>query len=438
MVRGGPVAVGEIPHPRKFSASLPVVECDEWYACGPRPAANQGWKLYVPLTLVNARDVIERLAPLVLSVGLHFKYIKSVKLLRKLNTGTFGYPQIGKCFVIYLPQPDRHFIEALKNALTPFRDQCPAVPCAIPFGDELPLYYRYGCYTGDTLILGGGEQEDDRENAATAVPEGVDDRLAAFTKPVLENTAVTSFLLQYPVYQAVIQQGKCGVFLGINFESESFQEVVLKVGYHRGQVQPDGSDGCSFLRRELAFYRELAERGVAAVAPELIDALDVNRKVILVLEYIPGSSLLAWKLQSELTVDHLERCWTVIDRVHEASLYLGDAKIANFIATEDGDLRVLDFEAAGIIGEEPPAIRTFFVTPEPTDPRTADYVHFLTSVLYPYEGGRYSWEDRHVDLEAWRDRQPDTEVSAWALDKLRSVMRGHANRLARRPAWPTD
>lgn len=50
--------------------------------------------------------------------------------------------------------------------------------------------------------------------------------------------------------------------------------------------------------------------------------------------------------------------------------------------------RVLDFEAAGVIGEEPPAIRTFFVSPEPTNPRAADYKHFLASVLYPYEAGR--------------------------------------------------
>ena len=297
------------------------------------------------------------------------------------------------------------------------------MPCALPFGDDLPLYYRYGCYTGDTLVLGGGKQDDDRENPDTAVPEGVENSLAAFTRPVSENAAVRSFLLRYPAYQAVVQQGKCGVFLGINFESESFQEVVLKVGYHRGQVQPDGSDGCDFLRRELAFYRELAKRGVAGVAPELIDALDVTRKVILVLEYIPGLSLLARKLQNELTVEHLERCWNVLGQVHDIGLYVGDAKIANFIATDDGDLRLLDFEAAGVIGEEPPAIRTFFVSPEPTNPRAADYTHFLASVLYPYEAGRYSWEDRHVDLLHLLDRQPDTEISAWALDKLRIVMR---------------
>lgn len=425
-MRGGPAEVSEIPHPRSFPQPLTFVESGEWFACGPPPGVSQGWKLYVPLTLANAREIVERLVPLVQDAGLCFKYIKSIKLLRKLNAGTFGYTQIGKCFVIYLPEPDGGLIEALKSTLAPYRDQCPAVPCALPFGDDLPLYYRYGSYHGSHLEVGGAEIEDNREDAGAAVPAGMDDLLAPYTVPVPDNGAVRSFLLRYPVYQALVQQGKCGVFLGLNLESETFQEVVLKVGYHRGQVQPDGSDGCSFLRRELAFYRELTRRGLSAVAPELVDALDVPRKVILVLEHIPGTTLLKRKLQGSLTVGHLERSWALIDHLHAHGTYLGDAKLANFMATDDGDLRVLDFEAAGVLGEAPPAIRTFFFDPQPADPRLADRAHFLASVLYPYEQGRYSWEDRHVDLGAWLGSDPDSDVSAWALDKLRTVLHGIA------------
>lgn len=421
-MRGEPAAVPEIPHPHRFSQPLPFVESDEWFACGPPAGASQGWKLYVPLTLVNAREIVERVVPLVQRAGLHCKYIKSIKLLRKLNAGMFGYTQIGKCFVIYLPEPDGGFIEALKATLAPYRDQCPAVPCALPFGDDLPLYYRYGAYRGNRLVLGGAELDDNREDAGAAVPAGMDDLLAPYTSPVPENADVRSFLLRYPVYQALVQQGKCGVFVGLNLESETLQEVVLKVGYHRGQVQPDGSDGCSFLRRELAFYQELTRRGLSAVAPQLVDALDIPRKVILVLEHIPGTTLLMRKLQGQLTVEHLERSWALIDRLHACGVYLGDAKLANFMATDEGDLRVLDFEAAGVVGDEPPAVRTFFLDPDPTDPRLADRAHFLASVLFPYETGRYSWEDRHVDLGAWLASDPDTDIAAWAVDKLRRVL----------------
>lgn len=421
-MRGDLLAVPEIPHPRKLPQPLPFVESEEWFACGPPADALQGWKLYVPLTLANAREVVERLVPVLQRAGLHFKYIKSIKLLRKLNAGMFGYPQIGKCFVIYLPEPRGEIVESIKEVLAPFRDQSPAVPCAIPFGDDLPLYYRYGSFQGTRLRIGGAEFDDNREDAGAAVPAGVDDPIAPYTKLVPESSEVRSFLLRYPVYRAIVQQGKCGVFLGINLDSETFQEVILKVGYHRGQVQPDGSDGCSFLRRELFFYRELAARGLSPVAPLLVDALDASRKVILVLEYIPGNTLLTRKLQGRLGTEDLERCWALMDRLHDGGVFLGDAKLANFMATDDGDLRVLDFEAAGIVGEERPAVRTFFIAPDPADPRVADRAHFLASVLYPYEEGRYSWEDRHVDLQAWLAREPDSEISAWALERLRQVL----------------
>jgi hypothetical protein len=420
-MRGDPACVPEIPHPRQLHPSLPFHEGEEWFACGIVPPATQGWKLYIPLTLINARPVIEEVVPCLLRAGVHFKYIRNIRLLRKLNAGTFGYTQIGKAFVIYLPEPDGDLVQELKSLVAPYRDECPAVPCARAFGGDLPLYYRYGSYNGEPLQVGGLELTDNREDAAAAVPAGITDALAPYTTPSPEIPEVRPFLLQYPVYQALTQQGKCGLFLGLNMRSDVFQEVVLKVGYHRGQVQPDGSDGCSFLRREIRFYHELAGRGLAGVAPRMVDALDVPRKVILVLEHIPGPSLLSRKMQGQLTIEHLDRCWTLMNRLHSAGLYLGDAKLANFIATDDGDLRVLDFEAAGVLGEDPPAIRTFVLDPHPTDPCVADRAHFLASVLFRYEGGRYSWEDRHVSLHAWLDLDPETDIAAWAVEKLRSL-----------------
>ena len=56
--------------------------------------------------MLNAYQIVETLVPLLRQAEVHFKYLRSVKLLRKLNAGFFGYPQIGKGFVIYLPEPD--------------------------------------------------------------------------------------------------------------------------------------------------------------------------------------------------------------------------------------------------------------------------------------------------------------------------------------------
>ncbi|HYY58485.1 MAG TPA: hypothetical protein VE842_14225, partial [Pyrinomonadaceae bacterium] len=219
-MRSDPVAVREIPHPHRVAQPMPFVESDGWFACGAPAREAQGWKLYVPLTLLNAAEIVERLVPVVQRYGLHFKYIKNIHLLHKLNAGVFGYTQIGKCFVIYLPEPDAAFIAELKHALVPYRDQCPAVPCALPFGDDLPLYYRYGSYQGSRIEVGGTEFEDDRCDARRAVPAGVDDLLAPYVTSIPEDAEVRSFLLRYPAYEAIVQQGKCGVFRALNLESE--------------------------------------------------------------------------------------------------------------------------------------------------------------------------------------------------------------------------
>jgi hypothetical protein len=414
--------LSEVPHPRELSPELPFVESEEWFACGPPPAARQGWKLYVPATFLNARSLLEFVYPLASRAGLHFKYIKTTALLRKLNAGIFGYTQVGKGVVIYLPEPDEGFLNALKDALAPFRDQCPAVPCAIPFGDDLPLYYRYGAYVSRRLEVGGSDIEDNRTDAKSAVPNGIEDLLKHYASPLEVPPDVQSFLLRYPAYESIQQQGKGGIFVGLNLASDTFQEVILKVGYHRGMVQLDGGDGCTLLRRELAFYRELADRGIADEAPQLIDALDTSRKVVLVLEYISGTNLLLRRLQNQLTVEHLEKCWSILERLHFAGLYLGDAKLANFLANDDGKVSVLDFETAGVIGDRPSPIRTFDLKPKLPDVCATDRAHFLASVLYTYEEKREDPSGGNFDLLAWADKDPSNEMDAWALERLRKLL----------------
>ncbi len=421
-VRGAPAGVAEIPPCGELVSSPACTATAHWYACGdPTALARQGFKLYVPLTMLNARELIGRLAPLVARHGLAFKYVASIKLLRKLNAGIFGYEQIGKCFVIYLPVADREFLDALIACLTPYRDACPAVPCGLAFGDGLPLYYRYGAYAGTTLELQRRTVDDDRSARERAIPSGVVDELAPYVRPVIEHPAVAAFLRRYPIFRALVQQGKCGVFHAMRLDSATLQEVALKVGYHRGQVQPDGSDGCTLIRHELRFYELLRRRGLAELAPRLVDALDVPGKAIAVLEYVAGADLLVHKIAGRLTVGQLDRAWAVIERFHAAGLYLGDAKLANFLATDDGDLRVVDFEAAGIVGEQPRPIQTFVLDPRSDDPCVADKQHFLASVLYDYDAGRYSWADRHLRVSELLARDPRDEPEAWAIARLRAL-----------------
>jgi hypothetical protein len=433
-VRGSPaIGVPEIPAPDEIDPSIHFTEAGPWYVAGGAMTAHQGWKLYVSMTVLNAREVIERLVQLLAPTGLRFKYVRDVAALRLLNSGAYGYAQIGKCLVIYMPRLDEDLVRALTRTASPYGDQCPAVPFARTFGDRLPIYYRYGAYTGRELELPRGSVPDEREAVTNAVPDGVEDELARFTSPPMEDPEVAGFLRNFAIFRALRQQGKCGLFHGMDLRSETLCEVALKVGYHRGQMQVDGSDGCTFLRRELAFYLTLREHGLDSLAPTLVDALDVPRHVILALEYLDGRSLLAVKLAGRLRVDHLDRTWHAMELVHRHGLFLGDAKIANVLVTGCGDLRLVDFEAAGIAGCARPPTRTFFLQPEPDDPFACDQAHFLVSVLYRYETGRYDWEDRHVSLAGLLNREPDDAPSAWALDRLKRLVGPHLAGNSARP-----
>ncbi|GEB54875.1 hypothetical protein GCM10017674_17860 [Streptomyces gardneri] len=426
-------AMSALPHPRELGAGSSFNESALWYACGvPAPGIRQGWKLYVPMTLLNAREMLHRVAPLLLGAGLHFKYVKDLTTLQHLNAGVHGYSQIGKCLVVYLADPQASFLGALKEALGPYRDQCPAVPCARPFGGRLPLFYRYGAYVGSTLALDGREVADDRGSLAHAVPEGVRDALVGFTEPEAEDPTVGRFLRRYPAFRALAQQGKSGVFHAMDATAPTLRQVVLKAGYHRGQLQPDGTDGCDLLRREIACYRLLAARGLEGMAPALLDTLDVPRKVALVLEYVDGPNFLHHKLNGRLRPRHLEQAWRLLERFHAEGVYLGDAKLANFLvgpideaeADPDERVRVIDLEAAGTIGDHAPPIRTFFISPEPEDPRRSDLAHFLVSVLYPYDQAGKTWTNRRVDLRACLEREPADDAEAWALERLRVLLDG--------------
>jgi hypothetical protein len=68
--------------------------------------------------------------------------------------------------------------------------------------------------------------------------------------------------------------------------------------------------------------------------------------------------------------------------LHDMVVYWGDAKKANFMATDDGEVLVLVFKTAGILGDRPWPIRTFILK----DPAKSDTAHFLVSVLHPLWG----------------------------------------------------
>jgi hypothetical protein len=411
-----------IPNPKEISQDIEYLEADLWYVCGSITNVPQGWKLYVSCSILNAKDIIGNVGKLLSSHNVHFKYIKDIPNLQKLNSGLYGYSQIGKCLVIYLDKPEEKLITQLKTILEEFKNQSPIIPFAKQFGDDLPLYYRYGSFLDREFItINGIKRKDNRRDPNNAVPDGVQDDIARFTSPALGNKSLNNFLLFYPTIEALVQRGKSGVFKAFNLHCETYEEVVLKVAYPCGEVLPNSSDGRDLLRHSYTFYKQLERYSIESISPRLIDYYDDHQWVVVVIEYFEGLNLCSKLLSGELTSAHLDSCWSIINTLHSHGLILGDAKIANFLVNKNNTIKVIDFEGSKISGEggDLEDFKTFQIfKPSICDSYISDKVHFLISVLYSYNYESISFSSRQIDLDEYLALTPQNETQEWAISKL--------------------
>jgi hypothetical protein len=395
----------------------------KWYAAGPPVLATQGWKLYIS---ANREDFLATLAAVVPVFDAHrvaYKYIASDKVLRKQNAGLYGYSQVGKVIVGYLEDEARIpvLVSDLKAALASLIGRAPAVPFAAHLGGNWPFYYRYGAYSGEKIVIDGVEQEDDRSRSARALFDRLGDPFAAVSEGPVELAEFDRLLLRYPVYETLSQGGKGGVFAAFDLEAEHFAELVLKIGYRNGQVLPDGRDGMDLIAHEHRFFKLLAEKGVAHAAPTMLDYHALAERNMLVMDRIQGANLLRMREDGELSVTLLERALALLAEIHAAGLYLGDAKLANFVADEGGRIWALDFESSGdLAAPRFDMLRTFhFSRPKLRDHALLDRVHLLYSVLHRGDKLSFSESDRIIDLDAFRVAfEPETEVQRWTLAML--------------------
>ncbi|MFF4010656.1 hypothetical protein [Streptomyces sp. NPDC001717] len=423
-----PVDSDLLPSPSDYSPGLRCVT-DEglWYYADCGPVERQGWKLYVSFTPFNARIVLGRIIPVLVRYGIPFKYLRRLNDVNRLNSGILGYSQIGKCLVCYVAEANHALIRDLFAACSSLGDAAPAVPFARKIRDGIPMYYRYGAYRGSKLLIGGSMRADERGNYRQAVPEGIHDWLQDYAHPAPEDAGFRSFLLNYPAFCALHQQGKSGIFRALNIRSESYAEVILKIGYRNGALQRDGADGRTFLRNEIRVYTALRANNLDEVAPAVVDFFDDGERVALVLERIYGEDLLSLRLAGSLTPADVRQAWDILDRLHQAGFVVGDAKIGNFLRDRAGQVFILDFESGATPLQDPAdqhKLQTFRVsTPEKCNDQVYDKLHFLTSVMFDYrQDGVSVNEARPVDLRSYLCDQPRDEIERWAGARISELL----------------
>lgn len=323
---------------------------------------TQGWKLHLSATVLNAGNVLARVAPFLSARGVAFKAPRSLDELIRLNSGLFyGYSQVGKIITVY-PRTTEDAVSLARelHALTR-RLAGPAVPFDLRFGASSNVYYRYGAF--DNLEM---EREDGSRTGAIRAPGGAlvpDVRTSERGHPDWVGDpfkrrpargraprAKSPLAENFRVFRALVQRGKGGVYQALDLSTDPPRLCLLKEGRKNGELTWDGRDGAWRVRNEERVLARLLGAGVNV--PRVYSSFELEGNYYLATEFVAGESLhgrLA-KLTTRLPVARVLRLGLqlaeICSEIHAAGWAWRDCKPTNLIVTPDGRMTPLDFEGA--------------------------------------------------------------------------------------------
>lgn len=386
---------------------------------------EQGWKIHVSATVLNAHRVLEKIAPVLDGLGVPFKAPSSLEEVRRLNSGVhYAYSQVGKIVTVY-PRTDEEAVRVarLLHHLTRGMS-APAVPFDLRYRPGSNVYYRYGAFKLREMELPGGgrvsairdrrgEMVPDLCAPETAKPAWVEDPLV-MRRPrraarVIDSSPKTTF----HVIRALSQRGKGGVYQAVDMGAQPPRLCLLKEGRRMGELGWDGRDGRWRVRHEERVLASLRRKGLDV--PRVYSSFELGGNYYLVTEFIEGESLQLYlrRRQRRISIARVLRYGIQLAdsmaQMHAAGWVWKDCKPTNLIITKRGKLRPLDFEGACPV-DRPDLLSwvtpAFALPTANTKGRSAvcDDLYALGAVIYFLLTGRMP-ESRPAPLPARRLRR---------------------------------
>ncbi|WP_285663785.1 class III lanthionine synthetase LanKC [Actinorhabdospora filicis] len=344
-------------------------EQDDWFVFQPERthAREQGWKIHASAALDVGEKVLEAVWDYCTAKGIGFKFLRSRAALsaRVSKYAPRGYA--GKLVTIY-PASDQE-CEAILTELGAILDGTPNpyILSDLRWG-EGPLFVRYGAFTnryvvndkGDVvpaIAAPDGTMVPDRRDPVFYTPPWVE--LPDFLQPAMAaRQAVTVTDLPYAIDRVIHFSNGGGIYVAT--DNRTGERVVLKEGRPHAGLDSDGNDAVRRVEHEHAVLTRLA--GIPGV-PRVHDLFGVGEHKFLAMEFVEGdvlSKALVMKyplIDAKATpedyaaftawaTDVHAKVAATIHAIHERGLVYGDLHLFNVIVTEDGVVRLLDFEVA--------------------------------------------------------------------------------------------
>jgi class IV lanthipeptide synthase len=329
---------------------------------------EQGWKLHVSATILNANKILRRVAPLLWDTGTMFKAPVSLEELQRINCGLFyGFSQVGKFITVYPRGAAEACAIAGKLHGLVSRFAAPAVPFDARYMNHGCVFYRYGAFSHLELELADGTRQPairtpsnelvvDRRGPGAAIPAWVADPFPPQGGQRRRDGANGSLLkTAVRAYQALSQRGKGGVYRAFDTSVTPARPCILKEGRRHGETDWDGRDGYWRVRQEGLVLSSLRDAGVNV--PEIYMFFKTQHHCYLALELVDGVNLQTYLADrgNHLTISEAlgfgVRTAALLERIHEAGWVWRDCKPLNLLVTEDEGLRAVDFEGACPVGQ---------------------------------------------------------------------------------------
>lgn len=401
---------------------LPIKAGDSFWRTNRQPKPQepmQGWKLHISATILEACDLFERVAPLLLAEDVQFKAPNSLVDLFRINCGLhYGYRQIGKFITVYPPNEKR----ALKLAKKLHRITKEFTPISVPFDNqyapESSVFYRYGAFSlieaedekGSKIpVLENKEGHLVPDDRNRAVPDWISDPFPVQNELKKKSFAGTPLGTTYRIFQAITQRGKGGTYRAIDLSQENPRLCIIKEGRRNGEIAWNGQDGYQLVQNEFGVLSTLRKN--YQDVPQVFSSFEIHGNLYFAMEFVEGKSLdeliktRRRRLPVRKVIEFAVAIAKIIEKIHGAGWVWNDCKPLNLIVTKKNELKPIDFEGAYRIGAKEPfewKSKGFSTIAE----GTASDTYALGAVVYFLLTGRFYNVEEPLPIKKFRRKIP--------------------------------
>lgn len=339
----------------------------DWHCClSPRTLAQQGWKIHLSVALRQEQGMLDLASHYCFARLLSFKVTRSRRAWLLKNAKYADRAASGKFITIY-PEDEGEFVQTVFDLAALLKDFAPG-PYILSDRrwQASPVYYRYGAFKEIVKEIAGqkccclqapdGSWQEDQRCPYYYQPDFVQEPVELVRDNYQVKGAEISKLTAYQIKEALHFSNGGGVYLA----QKNGKNYVIKEGRPAAGLDGHGQDAFSRIQKEAGWLKKLAN------VPEVVEGKEDFQAWIhayLVEDYVSGQTLGDYVAENypfypekraayvAKSLQIAEKLRQAVAHVHAQGVAIGDLQADNVMITEDGEVKLIDFEAAAELAQ---------------------------------------------------------------------------------------